>query len=51
LNITIQNVELAVFLPDGRSIKVEGLTSDTAERVLEVNFAWPQLLEMQKQVL
>nr|BAB29419.2 unnamed protein product [Mus musculus] len=36
LNITIQNVELAVFLPDGRSIKVEGLTSDTAERVLEV---------------
>uniref|UniRef100_A0A8C6H8V7 Sorting nexin-31 n=1 Tax=Mus spicilegus TaxID=10103 RepID=A0A8C6H8V7_MUSSI len=36
LNIAIQNVELAVFLPDGRSIKVEGLTSDTAERVLEV---------------
>ncbi|XP_021039819.1 sorting nexin-31 isoform X2 [Mus caroli] len=36
LNITIQNAELAVFLPDGRSIKVEGLTSDTAERVLEV---------------
>ncbi|XP_021072829.1 sorting nexin-31 isoform X2 [Mus pahari] len=36
LNITIQNVKLAVFLPDGRSVKVEALTSDTAERVLEV---------------
>ncbi|XP_052016767.1 sorting nexin-31 isoform X2 [Apodemus sylvaticus] len=36
LNISAQNVELAVFLPDGRSIKMEGLTSDTAERVLEV---------------
>ncbi|XP_032746714.1 sorting nexin-31 isoform X1 [Rattus rattus] len=36
LNITTKNVALAVFLPDGRSINVEGLTSDTAERVLEV---------------
>ncbi|GAB1299310.1 Sorting nexin-31 [Apodemus speciosus] len=39
LNITAQHVELAVFLPDGRSIKVEGLTSDTAERVLEQTLA------------
>ncbi|XP_076412002.1 sorting nexin-31 isoform X4 [Peromyscus maniculatus bairdii] len=36
LNITTQKTALAVFLPNGRSINVEVLTSDTAERVLEV---------------
>ncbi|XP_076767382.1 sorting nexin-31 isoform X3 [Arvicanthis niloticus] len=36
LNITTKNVALAVCLPDGRSVMVEILTSDTAERVLEV---------------
>ncbi|KAL6058129.1 hypothetical protein STEG23_038274 [Scotinomys teguina] len=36
LNITTQKATLAVFLPNGRSMNVEVLTSDTAERVLEV---------------
>nr|XP_031547064.1 sorting nexin-31 isoform X3 [Vicugna pacos] len=35
-SITTKKVSLDIFLPDGRSIKVEVLTSDTAERVLEV---------------
>ncbi|XP_029418645.1 sorting nexin-31 isoform X2 [Nannospalax galili] len=35
-NITTRKVSLDVFLPNGRGIKVEILTSDTAERVLEV---------------
>ncbi|XP_047639471.1 sorting nexin-31 isoform X2 [Phacochoerus africanus] len=35
-SITTKKVPLDVFLPDERSIKVEILTSDTAERVLEV---------------
>ncbi|XP_057593261.1 sorting nexin-31 isoform X3 [Hippopotamus amphibius kiboko] len=35
-SITTKRVSLDIFLPDGRSIKVEILTSDTAERVLEV---------------
>ncbi|XP_032323664.1 sorting nexin-31 isoform X5 [Camelus ferus] len=35
-SITTKKVSLDIFLPDGRSIKVEALTSDTAERVLEV---------------
>uniref|UniRef100_A0A8C3X046 Sorting nexin-31 n=1 Tax=Catagonus wagneri TaxID=51154 RepID=A0A8C3X046_9CETA len=34
--IPTKKVSLDVFLPDARSIKVEILTSDTAERVLEV---------------
>uniref|UniRef100_A0A8C2LLG7 Sorting nexin 31 n=1 Tax=Cricetulus griseus TaxID=10029 RepID=A0A8C2LLG7_CRIGR len=38
LNIPTKKTALAVFLPDGRRIDVEVLTSDTAERVLEVNF-------------
>ncbi|KAL1767904.1 sorting nexin-31 [Sigmodon hispidus] len=36
LNITTKKTALAVFLPNGRSITVEVLTSDTAERVLQV---------------
>ncbi|KAG8524076.1 Sorting nexin-31, partial [Galemys pyrenaicus] len=35
-SIAAQKVSLDIFLPGGRSIKVEVLTSDTAERVLEV---------------
>ncbi|KAM5280839.1 sorting nexin-31 isoform 2-T2 [Ctenodactylus gundi] len=35
-NITAEKASLYVFLPDGRGIEVEILTSDTAERVLEV---------------
>ncbi|XP_004431269.1 PREDICTED: sorting nexin-31 isoform X1 [Ceratotherium simum simum] len=35
-SITTKKASLDVFLPDGRSIQVEILTSDTAERVLEV---------------
>uniref|UniRef100_A0A8C6BFI7 Sorting nexin-31 n=1 Tax=Monodon monoceros TaxID=40151 RepID=A0A8C6BFI7_MONMO len=35
-SITTEKASLDIFLPDGRSIKVEILTSDTAERVLEV---------------
>ncbi|KAM9051082.1 sorting nexin-31 isoform 4-T4 [Megaptera novaeangliae] len=35
-SITTKKASLDIFLPDGRSIKVEILTSDTAERVLEV---------------
>ncbi|XP_037659185.1 sorting nexin-31 isoform X2 [Choloepus didactylus] len=35
-NITTKKSFLDIFLPDGRSIKVEILTSDTAERILEV---------------
>ncbi|KAI4539614.1 hypothetical protein MG293_010009 [Ovis ammon polii] len=35
-SIATKKVSLDIFLPDGRSIKVEILTSDTAERVLEV---------------
>ncbi|XP_016054004.1 PREDICTED: sorting nexin-31, partial [Miniopterus natalensis] len=35
-NITTKKATLDIFLPDGRSIQVEILTSDTAERVLEV---------------
>ncbi|XP_027632029.1 sorting nexin-31 [Tupaia chinensis] len=35
-NITAKKAALDVFLPDGRSIQVTVLTSDTAERVLEV---------------
>uniref|UniRef100_F7FE13 Sorting nexin-31 n=1 Tax=Monodelphis domestica TaxID=13616 RepID=F7FE13_MONDO len=34
--ITTKKVSLDVFLPDGRSIRIEILTSDTAERVLEI---------------
>ncbi|XP_012867844.1 PREDICTED: sorting nexin-31 [Dipodomys ordii] len=34
-NILTQKASLDVFLPDGRSMKVDILTSDTAERVLE----------------
>ncbi|XP_036597790.1 sorting nexin-31 [Trichosurus vulpecula] len=34
--ITTKKVFLDVFLPDGRSIRIEILTSDTAERVLEI---------------
>uniref|UniRef100_A0A4X2KAQ2 Sorting nexin-31 n=1 Tax=Vombatus ursinus TaxID=29139 RepID=A0A4X2KAQ2_VOMUR len=34
--ITTKKVFLDVFLPDGRNIRIEILTSDTAERVLEV---------------
>ncbi|XP_055288600.1 sorting nexin-31 isoform X6 [Moschus berezovskii] len=34
--ITTKKASLDIFLPDGRSIKIEILTSDTAERVLEV---------------
>lgn len=37
-SITIKTAALDVFLPDGRNIQIEILTSDTAERVLEVNF-------------
>ncbi|XP_051058716.1 sorting nexin-31 [Phodopus roborovskii] len=36
LNITTKKATLAVFLPNGRNINVDVLTSDTAERVLEV---------------
>ncbi|KAH0519009.1 Sorting nexin-31 [Microtus ochrogaster] len=36
LNITTKQATLDVFLPNGKSINVEVLTSDTAERVLEV---------------
>lgn len=36
-SITTKKASLDIFLPDGRNIKVEILTSDTAERVLEVN--------------
>ena len=32
-----EKASLDIFLPDGRSIKIEILTSDTAERVLKVN--------------
>ncbi|XP_049710133.1 sorting nexin-31 isoform X4 [Elephas maximus indicus] len=35
-NITTKNTSLDIFLPDGKSIKIKILTSDTAERVLEV---------------
>ncbi|XP_027473594.1 sorting nexin-31 isoform X2 [Zalophus californianus] len=35
-NITTKTASLDIFLPDGRNIAVEILTSDTAERVLEV---------------
>ncbi|XP_037357655.1 sorting nexin-31 [Talpa occidentalis] len=35
-SITTKKASLDIFLPDGKSIKVEVLTSDTAERVLEV---------------
>ncbi|KAM4865411.1 sorting nexin-31 [Thomomys bottae] len=35
-NIPAQKAFLDVFLPDGRSMKVDILTSDTAERILEV---------------
>ncbi|XP_020825075.1 sorting nexin-31 isoform X1 [Phascolarctos cinereus] len=34
--ITTKKAFLDVFLPDGRSIRIEILTSDTAERVLEI---------------
>ncbi|KAM5211995.1 sorting nexin-31 isoform 1-T1 [Hipposideros larvatus] len=34
--ITTKKASLDIFLPDGRSIQAETLTSDTAERVLEV---------------
>ncbi|XP_027705796.1 sorting nexin-31 isoform X2 [Vombatus ursinus] len=34
--ITTKKVFLDVFLPDGRNIRIEILTSDTAERVLEI---------------
>ncbi|XP_005368178.1 sorting nexin-31 [Microtus ochrogaster] len=36
LNITTKQATLDVFLPNGKSVNVEVLTSDTAERVLEV---------------
>lgn len=36
-SIAAKKAALDIFLPDGRSIEVEILTSDTAERVLEVN--------------
>ncbi|XP_040350058.1 sorting nexin-31 isoform X3 [Herpailurus yagouaroundi] len=35
-SITIKTAALDIFLPDGRNIQIEILTSDTAERVLEV---------------
>ncbi|KAM9626861.1 sorting nexin-31 isoform 1-T1 [Trichechus inunguis] len=35
-NITAKSTSLDIFLPDGKSIKIEIVTSDTAERVLEV---------------
>ncbi|XP_032172729.1 sorting nexin-31 isoform X3 [Mustela erminea] len=35
-SITTKTASLDIFLPDGRNIPVEILTSDTAERVLEV---------------
>ncbi|XP_077019349.1 sorting nexin-31 isoform X2 [Tamandua tetradactyla] len=35
-NIATKKSSLDVYLPDGRSVKIEILTSDTAERVLEV---------------
>ncbi|KAK7812667.1 hypothetical protein U0070_016137 [Myodes glareolus] len=36
LNVTTKKAALDVFLPNGKSVNVEVLTSDTAERVLEV---------------
>ncbi|XP_038199702.1 sorting nexin-31 [Arvicola amphibius] len=36
LNVTTKQATLDVFLPNGKSVNVEVLTSDTAERVLEV---------------
>lgn len=36
-SVTTKRASLDVYLPDGRNIQVEILTSDTAERVLEVN--------------
>ncbi|KAM7316978.1 hypothetical protein ACRRTK_023280 [Alexandromys fortis] len=36
LNVTTTQAALDVFLPNGKSVNVEVLTSDTAERVLEV---------------
>uniref|UniRef100_A0A673U330 Sorting nexin-31 n=1 Tax=Suricata suricatta TaxID=37032 RepID=A0A673U330_SURSU len=35
-SITTKTASLDIFLPDGRNIQIEILTSDTAERVLEV---------------
>ncbi|XP_030159650.1 sorting nexin-31 isoform X2 [Lynx canadensis] len=35
-SITTKTAALDIFLPDGRNIQIEILTSDTAERVLEV---------------
>ncbi|XP_053516786.1 sorting nexin-31 isoform X2 [Artibeus jamaicensis] len=35
-SVTTKKVSLDIFLPDGRGIRIEILTSDTAERVLEV---------------
>lgn len=39
-SITAKKAALDVLLPDGRSMEVEILTSDTAERVLEVSVAY-----------
>ncbi|CAO2602492.1 Sorting nexin-31 [Lemmus lemmus] len=36
LNVTTKKASLDVFLPNGKSVNAEVLTSDTAERVLEV---------------
>ncbi|XP_053786428.1 sorting nexin-31 [Desmodus rotundus] len=35
-SVTTKKASLDIFLPDGRGVRVEILTSDTAERVLEV---------------
>ena len=36
-SVTTKKASLDIFLPDGRGVRVEILTSDTAERVLGVN--------------
>ncbi|XP_059757319.1 sorting nexin-31 isoform X5 [Balaenoptera ricei] len=54
-SITTKKASLDIFLPDGRSIKVEILTSDTAERVLEaiqdIEKEWAKPTEVQRQKL
>lgn len=42
-SITTKKASLDIFLPDGRSIQAEILTSDTVERVLEVNSTSPKI--------
>nr|XP_014722860.1 sorting nexin-31 isoform X7 [Equus asinus] len=54
-SITTKKSSLDVFLPDGRSIQVEILTSDTAERVLEaiqdIEKGWTKPTPAQRQKL